>query len=185
MDREKQKKEYFKSFRYRWISEKIREYEDYNIQDLSEEIKNILSDVIEEKRIYKLKYLTLFFLNTSLYTKSYKCMIYASDEGLYIDKPLGIGYWIPDFMKKDSYKIREEMMKGIGKLLLSESEIEEGIRFVLKEYEDIIVILWKKALESVIDTDIFKDTSKDTSKELSFLFGEYMGELKQVNLNMH
>ena len=181
MDREKQKKEYFKSFRYRWLGEKIREYKDYNIQDLSEEIKNILSDVIEEKRIYKLKYLTLFFLNTSLYTKSYKCMIYASDEGLYIDEPLGIRYWIPDFMKKDSYKIREEMMKGIGKLLLSESEIEEGIRFVLKGYDDIIVILWKKALESLMDTDIFKDTSK----ELSFLFGEYMGELKQVNLNMH
>lgn len=181
MNREKQKKEYFKSFRYRWIGEKIREYKDYNIQDLSEEIKNILSNVIEKKRIYKLKYLILFFLNTSFYTKSYKCMLYASDEGLYIDEPLGIRYWIPDFMKKDSYKIREEMMKGIGKLLLSESEIEEGIRFVLKGYEDIIAILWKKALESLMDTDIFKDTSK----ELIFLFGEYMGELKQVNLNMH
>ena len=181
MNREKQKKEYFKSFRYRWLGEKIREYKDYNIQDLSEEIKNRRSNVIEEKRIYKLKYLILFFLNTSLYTKSYKCMLYASDEGLYIDKPLGIGYWIPDFMKKDSCKIREEMMEGIGKLLLSEPEIEEGIRFVLKGYEDIISILWKKALESVIDTDIFKDTSK----ELLFLFGEYMGELKQVNLNMH
>ena len=181
MDREKQKKEYFKSFRYRWLSEKIREYKDYNIQDLSEEIKSILSNEIEENQLYKLKYLTLFFLNTSLYTKSYKCMIYASDEGLYIDKPLGIGYWIPDFMKKDSYKIREEMMKGIGKLLLSEPEIEEGIRFVLKGYKDIIAIFWKKALESVIDTDIFKDTSK----ELSFLFGEYIGELKQVNLNMY
>ena len=181
MNKEKQKKEYFKSFRYRWISEKIREYKDYNIQDLSEEIKNILSDVIEENRMYKLKYLILFFLNTSIYTKSYKFMLYASDEGLYIDKPLGIGYWIPDFMKKDSYKIREEMMKGIGKLLLSESEIEEGIRFVLKGYEDIIAILWKKALESLMDTYIFKDTSK----ELIFLFGEYMGELKQVNLNMH
>lgn len=181
MDREKQKKEYFKSFRYSWLSEKIREYEDYNIQDLSEEIKNILSDVIEEKQIYKLKYLILFFLDTSIYTKSYKCMLYASDEGLYIDKPLGIRYWIPDFMKKDSCTIREEMMEGTGKLLLSEPEIEEGIRFVLKGYEDIISILWKKALESVIDTDIFKDTSK----ELLFLFGEYMGELKQVNLNMH
>ena len=181
MNREKQIKEYFKSFRYRWISEKIREYKDYNIQGLSEEIEKLLLDLTEEKRIYKLKYLTLFFLNTSLYTKSYKCMLYASDEGLYIDKPLGIRYWIPDFMKKDSCKIREEMMKGIGKLLLSESEIEEGIRFVLKGYEDIIAILWKKALESVIYTDIFKDTSK----ELSFLFGEYMGELKQVNLNMH
>ena len=181
MNREKQIKEYFKSFRYRWLGEKIHEYKDYNIQGLSEEIKNILSDVIEEKRIYKLKYLILFFLNTSLYTKSYKFMLYASDEGLYIDKPLGIRYWISDFMKKDSYKIREEMMKGIGKLLLSEPEIEEGIRFVLKGYEDIIVILWKKALESVIDTDIFKDTSK----ELSFLFGEYMGELKQVNLNIY
>ena len=100
MNREKQKKEYFKSFRYRWIGEKIREYKDYNIQYLSEEIKNILSNVIEEKRIYKLKYLILFFLNTSLYTKSYKFMLYASDEGLYIDKPLGIRYWIPDFMKK-------------------------------------------------------------------------------------
>ena len=181
MDREKQKKEYFKSFRYRWLSEKIREYKDYNIQGLSEEIEKLLSDLTEEKRIYKLKYLVLFFLNTSIYTKSYKFMLYASDEGLYIDKSLGIRYWIPDFMKKDSYKIREEMMKGIGKLLLSESEIEEGIRFVLKGYEDIIAILWKKALESLMDTDIFKDTSK----ELIFLFGEYMGELKQVNLNMH
>ena len=181
MNKEKQKKEYFKSFRYRWISEKIREYKDYNIQGLSEEIEKLLLDLTEEKRIYKLKYLVLFFLNTSIYTKSYKFMLYASDEGLYIDKPLGIGYWIPDFMKKDSYKIREEMMKGIGKLLLSESEIEEGIRFVLKGYEDIITILWKKALESLMDTNIFKDTSK----ELSFLFGEYMGELKQVNLNMH
>lgn len=181
MNREKQKKEYFKSFRYRWLSEKIREYKDYNIQGLSEEIEKLLLDLTEEKRIYKLKYLVLFFLNTSIYTKSYKFMLYASDEGLYIDKPLGIGYWIPDFMKKDSYKIREEMMKGIGKLLLSESEIEEGIRFVLKGYEDIITILWKKALESLMDTNIFKDTSK----ELSFLFGEYMGELKQVNLNMH
>ena len=181
MNREKQKKEYFKSFRYRWLGEKIREYKDYNIQGLSEEIEKLLSDLTEEKQVYKLKYLTLFFLNTSLYTKSYKCMIYASDEGLYIDKPLCIMYWIPDFMKKDSYKIREEMMKGIGKLLLSQSEIEEGIRFVLKGYEDIITILWKKALESLMDTNIFKDTSK----ELSFLFGEYMGELKQVNLNMH
>lgn len=179
MDREKQKKEYFKSFRYRWLSEKIREYKDYNIQGLSEEIEKLLLDLTEEKRIYKLKYLTLFFLNTSLYTKSYKCMIYASDEGLYIDKPLGIGYWIPDFMKKDSYKIREEMMKGIGKLLLSESEIEEGIRFVLKGYEDIISILWKKALERVFDTNVFEDIPKESI----ILIGEYMGELKQINLN--
>lgn len=181
MNREKQIKEYFKSFRYRWLGEKIREYKDYNIQGLSEEIEKLLSDLIEEKQVYKLKYLTLFFLNTSLYTKSYKYMIYASDEGLYINKPLGIRYWSPDFMKKDSYKIREKMMSDAEKLTLSEPEIEEGIRFVLKGYEDIIAILWKKALESVIDTDIFEDTSK----ELLFLFGEYMGELKQVNLNMY
>ena len=179
MNREKQIKEYFKSFRYRWLSEKIREYKDYNIQGLSEEIKKLLSDLTEEKQVYKLKYLTLFFLNTSLYTKSYKCMIYASDEGLYIDKPLGIGYWIPDFMKKDSYKIREEMMEGIGKLLLSEPEIEEGIRFVLKGYEDIISILWKKALERVFDTNVFEDIPKESI----ILIGEYMGELKQINLN--
>lgn len=179
MNREKQIKEYFKSFRYRWLGEKIREYKDYNIQGLSEEIKKLLSDLTEEKQVYKLKYLILFFLNTSLYTKSYKCMIYASDEGLYINKPLGIRYWIPDFMKKDSYKIREEMMKGIGKLLLSELEIEEGIRFVLKGYEDIISILWKKALERVFDTDVFEDIPKESI----ILIGEYMGELKQINLN--
>ena len=179
MNREKQIKEYFKSFRYRWISEKIREYKDYNIQDLSEEIKKLLSDLTEEKQVYKLKYLTLFFLNTSLYTKSYKCMIYASDEGLYIDKPLGIRYWIPDFMKKDSCKIHEEIMEGIGKHLLSEPEIEEGIRFVLKGYEDIISILWKKALERVFDTDVFEDIPKESI----ILIGKYMGELKQINLN--
>ena len=179
MNREKQIKEYFKSFRYRWLSEKIREYKDYNIQGLSEEIKKLLSDLTEEKQVYKLKYLTLFFLNTSLYTKSYKCMIYASDEGLYINKPLGIRYWSPDFMKKDSCKIREEMMEGIGKLLLSEPEIEEGIRFVLKGYEDIISILWKKALERVFDINVFEDIPKESI----ILIGEYMGELKQINLN--
>ena len=179
MNREKQIKEYFKSFRYRWLGEKIREYKDYNIQGLSEEIKKLLSDLTEEKQVYKLKYLTLFFLNTSLYTKSYKCMIYASDEGLYINKPLGIRYWSPDFMKKDSCKIREEMMEGIGKLLLSEPEIEEGIRFVLKGYEDIISILWKKALERVFDTNVFEDIPKESI----ILIGEYMGELKQINLN--
>lgn len=179
MNREKQIKEYFKSFRYRWLSEKIREYKDYNIQGLSEEIKKLLSDLTEEKQVYKLKYLTLFFLNTSLYTKSYKCMIYASDEGLYINKPLGIRYWSPDFMKKDSCKIREEMMEGIGKHLLSEPEIEEGIRFVLKGYEDIISILWKKVLERVFDTDVFEDIPKESI----ILIGEYMGELKQINLN--
>ena len=179
MNREKQIKEYFKSFRYRWLSEKIREYKDYNIQGLSEEIEKLLSDLTEEKQVYKLKYLTLFFLNTSLYTKSYKCMIYASDEGLYINKPLGIRYWIPDFMKKDSYKIREEMMSDAEKLTLSEPEIEEGIRFVLKGYEDIISILWKKALERVFDTDVFEDIPKESI----ILIGEYMGELKQINLN--
>jgi hypothetical protein len=179
MNREKQIKEYFKSFRYRWLGEKIREYKDYNIQGLSEEIEKLLSDLTEEKQVYKLKYLTLFFLNTSLYTKSYKCMIYASDEGLYINKPLGIRYWSPDFMKKDSCKIREEMMEGIGKLLLSEPEIEEGIRFVLKGYEDIISILWKKALERVFDTNVFEDIPKESI----ILIGEYMGELKQINLN--
>ena len=178
MNREKRKKEYFKSFRYRWLGEKIREYKDYNIQDLSEEIKNILSNVIEEKRIYKLKYLTLFFLNTSLYTKSYKCMLYASDEGLYIDKPLGIGYWIPDFMKKDSYKIREEMMSDAEKLTLSEPEIEEGIRFVLKGYKDIIAIFWKKALEQAAETETFEAIFKD----LVITIGEYMGELKHISL---
>ena len=179
MDREKQKKEYFKSFRYRWLSEKIREYKDYNIQGLSEEIKKLLSDLTEEKQVYKLKYLTLFFLNTSLYTKSYKCMIYASDEGLYINKPLSIRYWITDFMKKDSYKIREEMMSDAEKLTLSEPEIEEGIRFVLKGYKDIIAFFWKKALEQAAGTEAFEAIFKD----LVIIIGEYMGELKQISLN--
>ena len=62
MNKEKQKKEYFKSFRYRWLGEKIRGYKDYNIQGLSEEIEKLLSDLIEEKKLYMLKYLRLFFL---------------------------------------------------------------------------------------------------------------------------
>ena len=48
-----------------------------------------------------------------------------------------------------------------------------------KGYEDIISILWKKALERVFDTDVFEDIPKESI----ILIGEYMGELKQVNLN--
>ena len=88
-------------------------------------------------------------------------MLYASDEGLYIDKPLGIRYWIPDFMKKDSCKIREEMMSDAEKLTLCEPEIEEGIRFVLKGYKDIIAIFWKKALEQAAGTEAFEAIFKD------------------------
>ena len=39
----------------------------------------------------------------------------------------------------------------------SETEIEEGIIFVLKGYEDIIAVLWKKAVEKVLCNDIFKN----------------------------
>ena len=185
MNRENLKIKYFEALRYNRIIEKIGEYKDYSTESLEKEIKALISDAKEEqakRKANNLVYIVLFFLNTSLYTKSYKYMLIVADESLYINKPLAIRYWVPDFINEDASLIRKELVQNRAKIPdLSEAEIEEGIRFVLKGYEDIISILWKKALESVIDTDIFKDTSK----ELLFLFGEYMGELKQVNLNMH
>ena len=62
----------------------------------------------------------------------------------------------------------------------SETEIEEGIRFVLKGYEDIIAVLWKKAVEKVLCNDIFKN--KDIREIPYILVGEYMGELRKVEI---
>ena len=62
----------------------------------------------------------------------------------------------------------------------SETEIEEGIRFVLKGYEDIIAVLWKKAVEKVLKDEILKD--KDIKENLSILVGKYMGELRKVEI---
>ena len=70
MNRENKKIKYFEAFRYRWISEKIKEYKMYSTESLEEELKALLSVATEDKDKTKetnLFYITLFFLNTSLY----------------------------------------------------------------------------------------------------------------------
>ncbi len=181
MNRENKKIKYFEAFRYRWISEKIKEYKTYSTESLEEEIMALLTEVMEDKSETKLSYIALFFLNTSLYTKTYKYMLVAADESLYINKPLSIRYWVPDFIKKDASLIREELIQNKAKLPdLSESEIEEGLRFVLKGYEGIIAVLWKKAVEKVFYSDILKN--KNIKKIPHILVGEYMGELRKVEV---
>ena len=96
-------------------------------------------------------------------------MLVAADESLYINKSLSIRYWVPDIIKKDASLIREELIQNKAKLPdLSESEIEEGLRFVLKGYEGIIAVLWKKAVENVLCSDIFKNKDKGNRTEFSY-----------------
>ena len=184
MNRENQKTKYFEAFRYSRISEKIGEYKDYPTESLEKEIEALLIDAKEEqvkRKADNLAYIILFFLNTSLYTKSYKYMLIAADESLYINKPLSIRYWVPDFINEDASLIRKELVQNKAKIPdLSEAEIEEGIRVVLKGYEGIIVILWKKAVEKVLCEDMFKN--KDIEEIPSVLIGEYMGKLKRVEI---
>lgn len=184
MNRENKKIKYFEVFRYRWISEKIKEYKMCSTESLEEELKALLSAAIEDKDKTKetnLFYITLFFLNTSLYTRSYKYMLVAADESLYINKSLSIRYWVPDIIKKDASLIREELIQNKAKLPdLSESEIEEGVRFVLKGYEGIIAVLWKKAVEKVLYNDIYKNNGIKETPHI--LVGEYMGELRKVEI---
>lgn len=181
MNRENKKIKYFEAFRYRWVSEKIKEYKVYSTESLEEELKALLTEVMEDKSETNLSYIALFFLNTSLYTKTYKYMLIAADESLYINKPLSIRFRVPDFVNKDASLIREELIQNKAKILdLSESEIEEGVRFVLKGYEDIIAVLWKKAVENVLYNDIYKN---NVIKETPLiLVGEYMGELRKVEV---
>jgi len=181
MNRENKKIKYFEAFRYRWISEKIKEYKMYSTESLEEELKALLTEVMEDKSETKLSYIALFFLNTSLYTKTYKYMLVAADESLYINKPLSIRFRVPDFVNKDASLIREELIQNKAQIPdLSESEIEEGIRFVLKGYEGIIAVLWKKAVEKVFYSDILKN--KNIKKIPHILVGEYMGELRKVEV---
>jgi hypothetical protein len=181
MNRENKKIKYFEAFRYRWISEKIKEYKMYSTESLEEELKALLTEVMEDKSETKLSYIALFFLNTSLYTKTYKYMLVAADESLYINKPLSIRFRVADFIKKDASLIREELIHNKAQIPdLSESEIEEGIRFVLKGYEGIIAVLWKKAVEKVFYSDILKN--KNIKKIPHILVGEYMGELRKVEV---
>ena len=181
MNRENKKTKYFETFGYQWISKKIKEYKTYSTKSLEEEIMALLTEVMEDKSETKLSYIALFFLNTSLYTKTYKYMLVAADESLYINKPLSIRFRVPDFVNKDASLIREELIHNKAQIPdLSESEIEEGLRFVLKGYEGIIAVLWKKAVEKVFYSDILKN--KNIKKIPHILVGEYMGELRKVEV---
>lgn len=181
MNRENKKTKYFETFRYQWISKKIKEYKTYSTESLEEEIMALLAEVMEDKSETKLSYIALFFLNTSLYTKTYKYMLIATDESLYINKPLSVRFRVPDFVNKDASLIREELIQNKAQIPdLSESEIEEGVRFVLKGYEGIIAVLWKKAVEKVFYSDILKN--KNIKKIPHILVGEYMGELRKVEV---
>ena len=184
MNRENQKIKYFEAFRYNRISKKIGDYKDHPTEGLEKEIEALIIDAKEEQAKRKADnpiYIILFFLNTSLYTKSYKYMLIAADESLYINKPLSIRYWVHDFIKEEASLIRKELIQNKEKISnLSEADIEEGIRVVLKGYEGIIAVLWKKAVEKVLKDDIFKD--KDMKELPSILVGEYMGELRKVEI---
>lgn len=181
MNRENKKTKYFETFRYQWISKKIKEYKTYSTESLEEEIMSLLTEVMEDKSETKLSYIALFFLNTSLYTKTYKYMLVVADESLYINKPLSIRFRVPDFVNKDAILIGEELIQNKAQIPdLSESEIEEGVRFVLKGYEGIIAVLWKKAVEKVFYSDILKN--KNIKKIPHILVGEYMGELRKVEV---
>ena len=82
---------YLKNFRYKWITDKIHSSKEYFDESLLEKSTELLFKVYEiqrENEDIELSSLILFSLNSSLYTKTYKYMLYAASGNLYIDKPL-------------------------------------------------------------------------------------------------
>ena len=171
---------YLKKFRYKWITDKIHSSKGYFDESLLEKSIGLLSKVYEiqmENEDIELSSLILFSLSSSLYTKTYKYMLYAASGNLYIDKPLVISYWKPEKIDEEVEDIIKELKSNI---YLEEQKLEETIRFVLEGYNYITTGYWNKVVEKLIKTEIFMKIKR--SKDFKILSGAYMGELGQIKV---
>lgn len=172
---------YLKKFKYKWITDKIHSSKGYFDESLLEKSIELLSKVYEiqrENEDIELSSLILFSLSSSLYTKTYKYMLYAASGNLYIDKPLVISYWKLEKIDEEVEDIIKELKSNI---YLEEQKLEETIRFVLEGYNYIATGYWNKVMERIVKTETFMKIKK--SKDFKILSGAYMGELGQIKVS--
>lgn len=173
---------YLKKFRYKWITDKIHSSKGYFDESLLEKSIGLLSKVYEiqmENEDIELSSLILFSLSSSLYTKTYKYMLYAVSGNLYIDKPLVLSYWKPEKIDEEVADIRKELKSSI---YLDEQKLEETLRFVLEGYNYIVTGYLSRVAERVVKTETFTKIKK--SKDFKILSGVYMGELGKIKVNL-
>ncbi len=174
---------YLKKFRYKWITDKIHSSKGYFDESLLEKSIGLLSKVYEiqmENEDIELSSLILFSLSSSLYTKTYKYMLYAVSGNLYIDKPLVLSYWKPEKIDEEVADIRKELKSSI---YLDEQKLEETLRFVLEGYNYIVTGYLSRVAERVVKTETFTKIKK--SKDFKILSGAYMGELGQIKVSVN
>jgi hypothetical protein len=174
---------YLKKFKYKWTTYKIHSSKEYFDESLLEKNIELLSKVYElqkENEDIELSSLILFSLSSSLYTKTYKYMLYVASGNLYIDKPLVLNYWKPEKIDEEVANIRKELKSSI---YLEEQRLEEAIRFVLEGYNYIVAGYWNKVVERIVKTETFMKIKK--GKDFKILSGAYMGELRQIKVSIN
>lgn len=104
--------EYLKDFRYKWMKMKIQECNNKSLCNIQEKVEQVLLSVKrvqEQSDAPSLCFVSLFHFRSSVWTGSYRYQICASDDTLYLSRPLASSDFVPEQIYNDVEKLRNEI----------------------------------------------------------------------------
>ena len=171
---------YLQYFQRDWIENKIKTCAKTQENGLLPLAKKLLIQGLQ-KEGESMAYLTLFHLQSSLWTGSYQYKIVLSNETLYLDPLQVMDHWIPEHLYKDvdELRMRVEWELRNHYVRLEPFEVESVVRSILMDYQNIAQIYWGQETAKLIETKEFHLLRKH--KNWKILFGSYMGELRLIH----
>ena len=158
--------------------EEIQAYVQNTPEECSEPFFQALQELLERVEIAQqedkkstLRYITISYLQSSLYTGSYKLRMDAYDERLYSDISETYVYWSPHFIMKYLEKDMAHFRQHI-KAQIPQVQEYEIMRFMVRysmHYNQIILQFLSDVLESAM-------ADMQISEPLTVTFGAYMDE---------
>lgn len=179
MKRLKSMEKYLNSYMVKWLEIQIESVKQADTKELENIIKKLFMriDNIQDSCIWKPAYLSVFFLYSSLVTKTCEYQICLSNNEMYFDKQMLNEYWRPPYIDVPEVELLRTILKKKF-VRIQDYELIYLQRMFAEQYKKILEVYMSKVFRDVAQTLWFQAVHKE--KMFVFVYGEYMGEIKPV-----
>jgi len=172
--------QYISSYRVMWTKERIEEAKKEQDHLLIEKMKELFEKAIQKQNVrsWTPAYLSVFYLNSSTYTRTFEYLICLSNDQIYLDDEQLNTFWRPSFIGTESED------EGLKKLLqkkfvrVKDYEVSHISRLFETEYKKITEVYIRPVFETITKEYLFANLNKNES--FTFAYGNYMGEIKSL-----